>query len=152
MQEKDWLQHWRGGFNNWSHTSRRSQPPMWATPAKTHTHTKNRDLKALASNECTQQGRVHVKGVHATHFLKLHWGRQLWICEGCGGQLSTLQPRAACPKGSVTSATPSLRANCTRALSLIRRSLPPNIKLLGAGNQKPRKEWSFWRQSVKMQP
>ena len=53
------------------------------------THTKNRkNLQALAEHACTQQGRVHVEGVHAAHVLKLHGVRQLWVCEGCGGQMS----------------------------------------------------------------
>ena len=29
-----------------------------------------------------------VEGVHVTHVLKLLGNRQLWVCEGCGGQLS----------------------------------------------------------------
>ena len=52
-------------------------------------HTKNRKtLAALAAHQCTHQGRVTVEGVHVTHVLKLLGDRQLWVCEGCGGQLS----------------------------------------------------------------
>ena len=45
-------------------------------------------LAALAAHQCTHQGRVTVEGVHVTHVLKLLGDRQLWVCEGCGGQLS----------------------------------------------------------------
>ena len=52
-------------------------------------HTKNRKtLEALAAHQCAHQGRVAVEGVHVTHVLKLLGTRQLWVCEGCGGQLS----------------------------------------------------------------
>ena len=52
-------------------------------------HTKNRKtLEALAAHQCVRQGRVAVEGVHVTHVLKLLGTRQLWVCEGCGGQLS----------------------------------------------------------------
>ena len=52
-------------------------------------HTKNRKtLEALAAHQCAHQGRVAIEGVHVTHVLKLLGTRQLWVCEGCGGQLS----------------------------------------------------------------
>ena len=52
-------------------------------------HTKNRKtLEALAAHQCVHQGRVAIEGVHVTHVLKLLGTRQLWVCEGCGGQLS----------------------------------------------------------------
>ena len=52
-------------------------------------HTKNRKtLEALAAHQCAHQGRVAIEGVHVTHVLKLLGTRQLWLCEGCGGQLS----------------------------------------------------------------
>ena len=52
-------------------------------------HTKNRrTLEALAAHQCVHQGRVAIEGVHVTHVLKLLGSRQLWVCEGCGGQLS----------------------------------------------------------------
>ena len=59
-----------------------------AVPTKTFAHQKPQDLRGAGSTPMCASREGAIEGVHVMHVLKLLGTRQLWVCEGCGGQLS----------------------------------------------------------------
>ena len=114
---------------------------MGNASSRSHTRTKNRkNLQALAEHACTQQGRVHVEGVHATHVLKLHGVRQMWVCEGFGGQMS-LSTKPISQKLSVACAFkkhPSCKTRFPTTNPTLRSPLQQTAGSAQVGQDKPR--------------